>query len=130
MENYERNIVDPNYVCEKLGAKNFKVIDCTVYFELKKVGASTIHSGYENYLKRHIPGSAYLHMVDDLSEKDNPIPFSIVSQEKLNEKLYATSLQMDKSQKLQIQSSLQNIVPKRICSHHAKGQGWSTQVSK
>ena len=87
MENYERNIVDPNYVYEKLGAKNFKVIDCTVYFELKKVGASTIHSGYEDYLKRHIPGSAYLHMVDDLSEKDNPIPFSIVSQEKLNEKL-------------------------------------------
>ena len=87
MENYERNIVDPNYVYEKLGAKNFKVIDCTVYFELKKVGASTIHSGYKDYLKRHIPGSAYLHMVDDLSEKDNPIPFSIVSQEKLNEKL-------------------------------------------
>ena len=87
MENYQKNIVDPKYVYEKLDAKNFKVIDCTVYFELKKVGASTIHSGYEDYLKRHIPGSAYLHMVDDLSEKDNPIPFSIVSQEKLNEKL-------------------------------------------
>ena len=87
MENYEKNIVDPKYVYEKLDAKNFKVIDCSVYFELKKVGASTIHSGYEDYLKRHIPRSAYLHMVDDLSEKDNPIPFSIVSQEKLNEKL-------------------------------------------
>ena len=87
MENYEKNIVDPKYVYQKLDGKNFKVIDCTVYFELKKVGASTIHSGYEDYLKRHIPGSAYLHMVDDLSEKDNPIPFSIVSQEKLNEKL-------------------------------------------
>ena len=87
MENYEKNIVDPKYVYQKLDSKNFKVIDCTVYFELKKVGASTIHSGYEDYLKRHIPGSAYLHMVDDLSEKDNPIPFSIVSQEKLNEKL-------------------------------------------
>ena len=87
MENYERSIVDPKYVYEKLGTKNFKVIDCTVYFELKKVGASTINSGYEDYLKRHIPGSAYLHMVDDLSEKDNPIPFSIISQEKLNKKL-------------------------------------------
>ena len=46
MENYERSIVDPKYVYEKLGNKNFKVIDCTVYFELKKVGASTINSGY------------------------------------------------------------------------------------
>ena len=87
MENYEKNIVDPKYVYEKLDSENFKVIDCTVYFELKKVGASTIHSGYEDYLKRHIPGSAYLHMVDDLSEEDNPIPFSIISQGKLNEKL-------------------------------------------
>ena len=43
MENYQKNIVDPKYVYEKLDAKNFKVIDCTVYFELKKVGASTIH---------------------------------------------------------------------------------------
>ena len=50
MENYQKNIVDPKYVYEKLDAKNFKVIDCTVYFELKKVGASTIHSGYEDYL--------------------------------------------------------------------------------
>ena len=87
MENYSKNIVEPKYVFGKLGDNNFKVIDCTVYFELKEVGASTIHSGYEDYLKRHIPGSAYLHMVDDLSDKDNPIPFSILSQEKLNEKL-------------------------------------------
>ncbi|MDC3092536.1 hypothetical protein OA410_00885 [Paracoccaceae bacterium] len=36
MENYEKNIVDPKYVYEKLDVKNFKVIDCTVYFELKK----------------------------------------------------------------------------------------------
>ena len=35
MENYEKNIVDPKYVYEKLAAENFKVIDCTVYFERK-----------------------------------------------------------------------------------------------
>ena len=62
---YEENIVEPKYVFEKLGQENFKVVDCTVFIEIKKVGASTIHSGYEDYLKRHIPGSAYLHMVDD-----------------------------------------------------------------
>ena len=80
MKNYVDNIVTPRYVFEKLGTENFRVIDCTVYFELQKVGASKIHSGYDNYLKNHIPGSAYLHMVDDLSNKDDPIPFSIALQ--------------------------------------------------
>ena len=95
MKNYVDNIVTPRYVFEKLGTENFRVIDCTVYFELQKVGASTIHSGYDNYLKNHIPGSAYLHMVDDLSNKDNPIPFSIALQEELNKKLSSIGISND-----------------------------------
>ena len=41
MENYEEHIVEPKYVFEKLGQENFKVIDCTVFIEIKKVMVAT-----------------------------------------------------------------------------------------
>ena len=95
MDLYSNYIVEPEYVHERLTTKNFRVIDCTVYFELKKVGASTIYSGHADYLNRHIPGAAYLHMVDDLSDQNNKIPFSIINQETLNRTLSEIGIHKD-----------------------------------
>lgn len=95
MDNYSKYIVEPEYVYNNLQRDHFYVIDCTVYIEVKEVGASTIHSGYDDYLNRHIPGASYLHMVDDLSDVQNKIPFSIIDQGSLNEKLSSLGLDKD-----------------------------------
>jgi thiosulfate/3-mercaptopyruvate sulfurtransferase len=41
------------------------------------VGASLVTSARPDYLKAHIPGAHYLHMVDDLSDPDGPFPYAL-----------------------------------------------------
>lgn len=71
-------IVQPVDVEAALG--RIRVIDCTVRFETRPVGASIIHGGREHWLQEHVPGAAYLHMVDDLSDPAGKVPFTIAPQ--------------------------------------------------
>lgn len=75
-------IVTPQFVEDNLD--RIRVIDCTVHFETKPVGASTIHSGRGDWLKGHVPGAAYLHMVDDLSNPEGAYPFAIAPQAQID----------------------------------------------
>lgn len=88
-------IVDPALVEAGLEAKTVRVIDCTVTFETKPVGASTIHSGREAWLAGHVPGAAYLHMVDDLSDPDGAYPFTIAPQEQIDRVLSGIGIRAD-----------------------------------
>ncbi len=65
-------IVDPAFVEAGLDAGTIRVIDCTVTFETKPVGASTIHSGRAGW--RAHSGRSFLHMVDDLSDPEGAYP--------------------------------------------------------
>jgi len=73
-------IVTPAEVEAALGQKGVRVIDCTVTFEVQPVGASIIRSGRDHWLEEHVPGAAYLHMVDDLSDPTGTVPFTIAPQ--------------------------------------------------
>lgn len=86
-------IVTPEFVETNLD--RIRVIDCTVYFEIKPVGASTIHSGRANWLEGHVPGAAYLHMVDDLSDPDGPYPFRIAPQPQIDRVLSDIGIRPD-----------------------------------
>lgn len=75
-------IVTPEFVEANLD--RIRVIDCSVWFETRPVGASTIHGGRDRWLEGHIPGAAYLHMVDDLSDPDGAYPFAIAPQDRID----------------------------------------------
>lgn len=88
-------IVDPAFVEAGLEAGKVRVIDCTVTFETKPVGASTIHSGREAWLAGHVPGAAYLHMVDDLSDPEGAYPFTIAPQAQIDRVLSGIGIRAD-----------------------------------
>ncbi|GJL89502.1 MAG: sulfurtransferase [Minwuia thermotolerans] len=88
-------IVDPALVEAGLDAGTIRVIDCTVTFETKPVGASTIHSGRDAWLAGHIPGAAYLHMVDDLSDPEGAYPFTIAPQAQIDRVLSEIGISPD-----------------------------------
>jgi thiosulfate/3-mercaptopyruvate sulfurtransferase len=72
-----------------------RVIDCTVRFETRPVGASIIHSGRDHWLQGHIPGAAYLHMVDDLSDPAGKVPFTIAPQAQIERVLSDIGIKAD-----------------------------------
>jgi thiosulfate/3-mercaptopyruvate sulfurtransferase len=86
-------IVQPAEVETALG--RIRVIDCTVRFETRPVGASIIHSGRDHWLQEHIPGAAYLHMVDDLSDPAGKVPFTIAPQAKIERVLSDIGIKTD-----------------------------------
>lgn len=78
-----------------LGRPGVRVIDCTVHFEIKPVGASTIHTGRPDWLKGHVPGAAYLHMVDDLSDPAGAYPFTLAPQAQIDAVLSRIGIRAD-----------------------------------
>lgn len=86
-------IVQPAAVEAALG--RIRIIDCTVRFETRPVGASIIHSGREHWLREHIPGAAYLHMVDDLSDPAAKVPFTIAPQAQIERVLSDIGIKAD-----------------------------------
>lgn len=92
MTNPEDLIVTPDWVEARLGSDGFRVIDAGVRFETHPVGASTIHSCREAWLEAHIPGAAYLHMVDDLSDPQGAYPFTIAPQAQIDRVLSAIGI--------------------------------------
>lgn len=86
-------IVRPAEVEAALG--RIRVIDCTVRFETRPVGASTIHGGRDQWLQGHIPGAAYLHMVDDLSDPAGKVPFTIAPQAQIERVLSNIGIKAD-----------------------------------
>ncbi|WP_416898195.1 MAG: sulfurtransferase [Minwuia sp.] len=88
-------LVTPAWVEERLGRDGFRVIDAGVRFETKPVGASTIHSLRDDWLKGHIPGAAWLHMVDDLSDPDGAYPFTIAPQAQIDRLMSSIGIRPD-----------------------------------
>ncbi len=88
-------IVTPAFVEDGLKNRTIRAIDCTVVFETRPVGASTIHGGRDSWLAGHIPGAAYLHMVDDLSDPDGAYAFTIAPQPQIDQMLSAIGIRGD-----------------------------------
>lgn len=86
-------IVQPADVEAALG--RIRVIDCTVRFETRPVGASIIHGGRDHWLQEHVPGAAYLHMVDDLSDPAGKVPFTIAPQAQIERVLSDIGIRTD-----------------------------------
>ncbi len=67
-------LVEPQWLAQHLNDPKVHVIDCTVNMVAQPVGASLVTTARPDYLKAHIPGAHYAHMVDDLSDPAGPFP--------------------------------------------------------
>lgn len=51
-----------------------RILDCTVYLRPVDGGGVRPDSGREDWVRSHIPGSAYADLLDDLSDHNSPLP--------------------------------------------------------
>ena len=76
-------IVDANWLADNLLDSSIRIIDTRVGFEPRPPGPSNFFQMKEEFLKSHIPGSTYFHMVDDLSDPEGLFAFAMPHQSKI-----------------------------------------------
>ena len=76
-------IVDTNWLADNLLDSSIRIIDTRVGFEPRPPGPSNFFQMKDEFLESHIPGSTYLHMVDDLSDPEGLFPFAMPHQSKI-----------------------------------------------
>jgi thiosulfate/3-mercaptopyruvate sulfurtransferase len=72
-------LVEPEWLQGHLDDANLRIIDCTVWMTPQPVGSSIVTSGRDQWRQGHIPGAAYLHMVEDLSAPRDGLPYNLPS---------------------------------------------------
>ena len=70
-------LVDPAWLADRLDDPGVLVLDCRVTRVPQPSGPSLWQSGRADWEAGHVPGAGYLHMVDDLSDPDHPVPFML-----------------------------------------------------
>jgi thiosulfate/3-mercaptopyruvate sulfurtransferase len=70
-------LVDPEWLAARLGDPQVRVFDCRITRVPQPSGASSWASGRADYEAGHIPGALYLHMVDDLCDRDGDVPLTL-----------------------------------------------------
>lgn len=69
-------LVDASWLEQHLESPDLRVLDCTTYMTPQPVGPSLIRSGRPDWARAHIPGSAHVCMVEDLSDPKGRFPYT------------------------------------------------------
>ncbi|RLL41112.1 sulfurtransferase [Oceanobacillus piezotolerans] len=80
-------IVSTEWLAGKLDDPNLRLLDATTYLKPTEDGGAELSSGKETYEKGHIPGAVYADLLNELSDKDAPIRFTVPSREQFVEKI-------------------------------------------
>jgi 3-mercaptopyruvate sulfurtransferase SseA len=70
-------LVGANWLQNHLSDSSVHIIDTRVDIVPRPPGPSDYVSRHNDFLKGHIPGAAYLHRVDDLSDPNSAFPFAL-----------------------------------------------------
>ena len=68
-------LVSTDWLATHLDAPSLRVFDTTVYLKHKPEGGYLPQSGREEWQAAHIPGAGFLDVIEELSDRANPIPF-------------------------------------------------------
>lgn len=77
------HLISTDELARRLGAPAIRVFDCTIYQTPGPDRRYVARSGRDNYDKGHIPGAAYLDLIEDLSDKGSPFRFTMLPLEQL-----------------------------------------------
>ena len=56
-----------------------RILECSVTFKDAEDGAISFHSGRSDWVKGHIPGSAFADLIEDLSDPESLLDFTLPS---------------------------------------------------
>src|SRR3984957_11009917 len=72
------SLVSPEELRDALGDERVRVFDATVFLRRAVEGGPyTVESGYESYLRAHIPGAAFADIPGALSDPASPFAFTL-----------------------------------------------------
>ena len=90
-----KHLVDPAWLEARLDDSSIRVIDCTLFMTPQPVGPSIVESGRSDWQAGHIPGSVYLHMVEDLSAPRDGLPYNLPPPEHITDLLASIGVNQD-----------------------------------
>lgn len=70
-------------LAEKLEAPALRIYDCSIALVPKDGGGYQSAACEDQYLDQHLPGAAYMDLMETLSDKDNPLPFMMPGEAQL-----------------------------------------------
>lgn len=76
-------LITTDALANELGAPDLRVFDCSIALVIKEDGGYQSSSDEEDYLREHIPGAAFMDLMETLSDKDNPLPFMMPTEAQL-----------------------------------------------
>lgn len=76
-------LVSPEWLAERLEDPSLRVFDCAVTRIPRPDGASIYRSEREAWAAKRIPGAGYLHMVEDLSDPEAEVPFTLAPPDRI-----------------------------------------------
>jgi thiosulfate/3-mercaptopyruvate sulfurtransferase len=77
---YPNSLVECHWLSEQTKDKNIRLYDCTTYLRYTDRHPSkpyNVESGEANYNGGHIPGSAFLDLQENLSDKNSPYKMTL-----------------------------------------------------
>ena len=79
---YPNSLVECYWLSEQTKDKNIRLYDCTTYLRYTDRQPSkpyNVESGEGNYNAGHIPGSAFLDLQENLSDKNSPYKMTLLT---------------------------------------------------
>lgn len=67
-------LVSTAWLEDHLGDAGLCILDCTVYLRPTEEGSARPESAYEDWRTAHISGSVYADLLNDLSDRESPLP--------------------------------------------------------
>lgn len=74
-------LVETDWLAAHLGDANLRIFDCTTYLDPHPVTVYVARSGRPDWEQGHIPGSDYLDLQGELSDRSSPLRFTMPSAE-------------------------------------------------
>ncbi len=89
-------LVGTEWLAENLGAPDLRIFDATVFLYPNPEGRGyRVESGRERYREGHVPGSAFIDLIEELSDPGAGLPFMMPPPEVAAEKLGAAGIGPD-----------------------------------
>ena len=74
---HSAHLISTEDLARRLGAPALRLFDCTIHQTPGPDGLYVARSGRADYDKGHLPGAAYLDLIDDLSDKSSKFRFTL-----------------------------------------------------
>lgn len=88
-------LVEPDWLEAHLNDPKVRIVDCTVALFVPRSGERRVESRREGWAAAHIPGAAYLHLIDDLSAPRGDLIYNLPPADRMTETLQSIGVNQD-----------------------------------